>query len=194
MSSFGLLPTRTSFLKQVHAVICAVLVFAPQMPSVARAQCCGEAASAPVATQTYRLDYQTVYDEQQVTAYRVSYETVYDTKTYTVTKPVWETQTSERRYTVQDPTYTGDAIETYASRVRAAAEAERRVRPGPIPQPPDGPDPIPDVGEARIVRAVEALRADRQFMDSVRRGGEKWGTAQRIIANTLPDTLANGQD
>ena len=37
---------------------------------VATAQCGGGAAPAPVAvpTQTYRLDYQTVYDEQQVTA------------------------------------------------------------------------------------------------------------------------------
>ena len=99
----------------------------------------------------------------------------------------------ERRYTVQDPAYTGGAIETYASRVRAAAEAERRVRPGPIPQPPDGPDPIPDVGEARILRAVEALRADRQFMDAVRRGGAKWGMAQAIIANTLPGTMVERQ-
>ena len=32
------------------------------------AQCCGQSIPAPVATQTYRLDYQTVYDEQQVTA------------------------------------------------------------------------------------------------------------------------------
>ena len=84
-------------------------MLAPQSPlmmSVAHGQCCGEAAApAPVATQTYRLDFQTVYDEQQMTAYRVSYETVYDTKTYTVQKPVWETQMQERRYTVQRPVW-----------------------------------------------------------------------------------------
>ena len=74
----------------------------------ARAQCCGTpvvAAPPPVVTQTYRLDYQTVYDERQVTANRVTYETVYDTRTYTVQRPVWETQTQERRSTVQRPVW-----------------------------------------------------------------------------------------
>src|SRR6056300_298314 len=71
----------------------------------ATAACCGQPVAAPVATQTYRLDYQTVYDEQQVTAYRTVYETVYDTQTYTVQKPVWETETRERRYTVQRPVW-----------------------------------------------------------------------------------------
>lgn len=65
----------------------------------ATAQCCVQPVAPPVATQTYRLDYQTVYDEEQVTAYRTVYETVYDTQTYTVQKPVWETETRERRYT-----------------------------------------------------------------------------------------------
>ena len=105
MTVFALLATRSTFSTCVRSALCTVVVLAPQMPSIARAQCCGEAASAPVATQTYRLDFQTVYDEQQVTAYRVSYETVYDTKTYTVSRPVWETQTSERRYTVQRPVW-----------------------------------------------------------------------------------------
>ena len=36
---------------------------------------------------------------------------------------------------------------------------------------------------------MDALRADRQFMDAVRRGGAKWGTAQVKIATTLPDTM-----
>jgi hypothetical protein len=86
---------------------CAAIAFAPTAPLVetARAQCCGDAVVAPAATQTYRLDVRTVYDEEQVTAYRVTLETVYDTKTYTVQKPVWETQTQERRYTVQKPVW-----------------------------------------------------------------------------------------
>lgn len=71
----------------------------------AAAQCCGQPVAPPVATQTYRLDYQTVYDEEQVTAYRTVYETVYDTQNYTVQKPVWETETRERRYTVQRPVW-----------------------------------------------------------------------------------------
>jgi hypothetical protein len=39
------------------------------------------------------------------------------------------------------------------------------------------------------MRAVEALRADRRFMDAVQRQGEWWGTTQKIIANALPNTM-----
>ena len=101
-------PSRHSFLMRMQSLLCTALVLAPQAAAVrpALGQCCGDAVAAPPAvTQTYRLDYQTVYDEQQVTAYRISYETVYDTRTYTVQKPVWETQTQERRYTVQRPVW-----------------------------------------------------------------------------------------
>ena len=86
----------------------ALAALAAGVPLAARSQCgCGTpvAAPAPVATQTYRLDYQTVYDERQVTAYRIEQETVFDTQTYTVQKPVWETQTQERRSTVQRPVW-----------------------------------------------------------------------------------------
>ncbi len=55
----------------LRLVLCAVVAFAPQaslLVATAEAQCCGEAVAAPVATQTYRIDVQTVYDEEQVTA------------------------------------------------------------------------------------------------------------------------------
>ncbi|MFM8635365.1 MAG: hypothetical protein ACKOEX_11235 [Planctomycetia bacterium] len=92
----------------LRLVSCAFVMLAtqPLVPtSRALAQCCGDAAAPPPATQTYRLDVKTVYDDEQVTADRVTYETVYDTKTYTVQKPVWETQSQERRYTVQRPVW-----------------------------------------------------------------------------------------
>jgi hypothetical protein len=105
-------PSRSILLRRMQSLVCAALVVAPQSVALqsptmlsARAECGCGAAPAAVPTQTYRLDYQTVYDEQQVTAYKVSYETVYDTKTYTVQKPVWETQTQERRYSVQRPVW-----------------------------------------------------------------------------------------
>jgi hypothetical protein len=89
-----------------QSLLCTAAVLANLVPAPVLAQCCGQAAApAPVATQTYRLDFQTVYDEQQVTASVVTYETVYDTRNYTVSKPVWETQTTERRYTVQRPVW-----------------------------------------------------------------------------------------
>ncbi len=92
-------------------VLAATSVFTTLATSLsAHGQCggCGApavAAPPPVATQTYRLDSKTVYDERQVTAYRIEQETVYDTRTYTVQKPVMETQTQERRYTVQRPVW-----------------------------------------------------------------------------------------
>ncbi|MDD4789001.1 MAG: hypothetical protein PHO07_17665, partial [Pirellulales bacterium] len=39
--------------------------------------------------QTYRIVYQTVYDERQVTAYRVEYETVYEEQKVTSYRPEW---------------------------------------------------------------------------------------------------------
>ena len=102
---------RASSQRRVKSLLCLALMLGPQsigprgtVVSEARGEC-GCAPAAAVPTQTYRLDYQTVYDERQVTEQRVSYETVYDTKTYTVQKPVWETQTQERRYTVQRPVW-----------------------------------------------------------------------------------------
>jgi hypothetical protein len=91
------------FLMKAGVSLCGLSAFLTATPSAA--QCCGQAITAPVVSQSYRLDYQTVYDEQQMTAYRMTYETVYDTKTYTVQKPVWETETRERRYTVQRPVW-----------------------------------------------------------------------------------------
>ncbi len=113
MTTSGGRDPRSTFVQRLHAFFAAVLVMAPQSPAIQTASaecgCGGGAVVAPAApampTQTYRLDYQTVYDERVVTAERVSYETVYDTKTYTVQKPVWETQTQERRYTVQKPVW-----------------------------------------------------------------------------------------
>ena len=62
------------FRRQVVALACAAEVAVSPMV-IARGQCCGEVAAAPVVA-TYRLQYQTVYDERQVNASLVSYETV----------------------------------------------------------------------------------------------------------------------
>ena len=66
------------------------------------------------ACQTYRLVYQTVYDQQQVTAYRIETETVYDEQQQTTYRPVYETEMRERRYTVARPvTETSEREERY---------------------------------------------------------------------------------
>jgi hypothetical protein len=53
--------------------------------------------------QAYRLVYETVYDEREVTAYRVQHDTVYEERQVTSYRPVWETEMRERRYTVARP-------------------------------------------------------------------------------------------
>ena len=71
MSLSNVRSQRSAFSMGMRSVLCSALVLAPQSQfslSVARAQCCGESAPAPVATQTYRLDFQTVYDEPFVAA------------------------------------------------------------------------------------------------------------------------------
>ena len=60
-------------------------------------------APCPVAVQAYRIEYQTVFEEHQITSYKVEYETVYDERQVVVQKPVMETHMQERRYTVQRP-------------------------------------------------------------------------------------------
>ncbi len=68
--------------------------------------CCSAAAPLTCGDgQTYRLVYQTVYDQRQVTAYRVEYENVYDEQQVTSYRPVWETQVRESRYTVARPVF-----------------------------------------------------------------------------------------
>ena len=57
----------------------------------------------PTACQTYRIVYQTVYEQQQFTAYRIEYETVCEERQVTSYKPVWETAVRENRYTVARP-------------------------------------------------------------------------------------------
>ena len=82
----------------------AAAVAASQAP--VRGQC--PSCSSPAAPltcqgQEYRLVYQTVYEQHQVTAYRIEYETVYQELQETRYRPVWETATRECRYTVARP-------------------------------------------------------------------------------------------
>jgi hypothetical protein len=60
-------------------------------------------AICPAPVQAYRIAYQTVFEEHQVTSFRVEHETVCDERQITVQRPVLETQMHERRYTVQRP-------------------------------------------------------------------------------------------
>ncbi len=64
--------------------------------------------------QEYRLEYHTVYDEQQVTAQRVEYEDVLEERKVTSYRPVWETEVRQQRRTVLKPVYeTSEREERY---------------------------------------------------------------------------------
>src|SRR5262245_653222 len=92
--------------------------------------------------QAYRLVYQTVYDQQQVTACRLECETVYDeqrvtcyrdvTETqmherrYTVAKPIWETSSHEERYRVLRPVWETQIRDCSFDRVRTIVETAER--------------------------------------------------------------------
>jgi hypothetical protein len=76
--------------------------------------CASVHAQSPCCDSVYRLEYQTVYEERQVTAYRLECETVYDERQVTSYRPVWETEVRQRRYTVAKPVYeTSEREETY---------------------------------------------------------------------------------
>ena len=76
--------------------------------------------------QTYRIVYQTVFEQQQVTAYRIDYETVIEERPVTTYKPVWETAVRENRYTVARPVVeTAEREETYTVQRPVYETAER---------------------------------------------------------------------
>ena len=103
--------------------------------SPAAGVCCGDG-------QTYRIVYQTVYEQQQVTAYRIEYETVCEERQVTSYKPVWETQVRENRYqggqadhetaereeayTVTRPVYETQFRDASYNRVRIVQETAER--------------------------------------------------------------------
>jgi hypothetical protein len=79
-----------------------------------------------VTGQTYRIVYQTVYDQRQFTAYRIEYENVCEERQVTTYKPVTETAVRENRYTVARPvTETAEREETYTVQRPVYETAER---------------------------------------------------------------------
>jgi hypothetical protein len=56
-----------------------------------------------VPVTTYRLECQTVYDEQRTTVYRLQYETVYEEREVTTQRPEWVTEHRQRRVRVAKP-------------------------------------------------------------------------------------------
>ena len=85
--------------------------------------------------QTYRLVYQTVYDQKEVTAYRIQYETECETREVTSYRPVWETSMRENRYTVSRPVtetaYRDESVHGPATGL-GDADSGPQLRPGSL--------------------------------------------------------------
>src|SRR6187431_367700 len=99
---------RVNWKTALAALVGGALVgYAPTEPSSVWAQsCCAPAVvQAPIPVTSYRLDYQTVYEERQQTGYRIEHETQYEEREVTSFRPVWETEIRERKYMVARPVY-----------------------------------------------------------------------------------------
>lgn len=102
----------------VYRLLGASLLLAAAAPAYAQ-ECC-------LSSQTYRLVYQTVCEQRQVTAYRIEYESVCEERQVTSYKPVWETAVRENKYTVARPvTETAEREEYYTVQKPVYETAER---------------------------------------------------------------------
>ena len=94
--------------------------------AAAQESCPSSACLTCPTGQTYRIVYQTVYEQRQFTAYRIEYETVCEERQVTTYKPVWETAVRENRYTVARPVMeTAEREETYTVQRPVYETAER---------------------------------------------------------------------
>lgn len=110
------------------------------MPFVAP---CAQAQTCPVQ-QVYRLEYETICEQRQVTSYRTVYETAYEQQQVTSYRPAWVTETQERRYIVRkqlpetsyrDEQYaTVEPVTTYHTQYvdQGCWQEQHVLRPGPV--------------------------------------------------------------
>ena len=101
------------------AFVAVAATASAQQTSLSGCQTCGDG-------QTYRIVYQTVYEQQQTTAYRIDYDTVYEDRPVVAYRPVWETAYRENRYTVAKPVMeTAEREEAYTVQKPVYETAER---------------------------------------------------------------------
>jgi len=110
----------------VRFLLTLSVVAAFSTPVAAQVGCPSSACLTCQGGQTYRIVYQTVYEQRQYTAYRIEQETVCEQRQVTTYKPVWETAVRENHYTVARPvTETAVREETYTVQRPVYETAER---------------------------------------------------------------------
>lgn len=110
----------------VHWTLGLSALLALATPAAAQCTSCASANMTYASGQTYRIVYQTVCEQRQMTAYRIEYETICEERPVTTYKPVWETAVRENRYTVARPVMeTSEREEAYTVQRPVYETAER---------------------------------------------------------------------
>jgi hypothetical protein len=111
----------------------------------------------------------------------------------------------EKIYSTTDPDYNGQAIATYATQLKQQLQQEvdevLRDTSGPdvveeeqeIGDDAGAPRP-PDFRKLAMQKAVENLRNNRDFNDSMERQGLPWGVVVGILKNCLPQSMQDRND
>ena len=94
---------RITMIASIRFMLVLSVLLASAAPAAGQDACPSTACLTCPCGQTYRIVYQTVYEQQQYTAYRVEYETVCEQRPVTTYQPIWETAVRENRYTVARP-------------------------------------------------------------------------------------------
>jgi hypothetical protein len=103
-----------------------------------------------------------------------------------------------RLYKASDPDYTGTAVETYASSLRAryAAEPVPSVVLGQLEPDDDGAgasssDNFRDPFRDSQKRAIDALAKNEAFLEGIKSNGIPWGVVIGMLKEALPSTLTD---
>ena len=110
----------------------------------------------------------------------------------------------EKQYRTLDPKYDADAVETYASQLRqrlrgdvqqvlhAASTIEEKGE-GDIEEDDSHSEPV-DFRKLARQQAIEALRKDTQFHESLDRNGIPWGIVIQKLKDFMPETIQDRDD
>jgi len=101
-------------------------------------------------------------------------------------------------YRSLDNTYSGEAVDTYASQLKARYdESDTRITPGVLVGHRDGQKtsatkkPQGDPFRTYQRRAIETLAKDERFSEAIEDKGIPWGVVVGILTDALPETMSD---